>query len=400
MYRTILKNPTIRRLSIVQFIAYFGAWFSHVAIYTLVLEFGVSSVMMALVVAMYSLPAIVLAPVSGAIVDKLPYKKFMIVLLGIELVMTLMYLLILDVSDIWLLMLFIFIRMTAASLFFTAEMSLLPKIVSGTQLKQANELHSIIWSVTFALGMALGGLATHWFGIYKVFLIDAFLFAAAILVFAFIRIDEIKKSSEPLYHMIKEGFSYIKNHHFVLHLMLLHSVVALTSIDALVNLLADFHYKHIIAIPLAIGWMNATRAIALMIGPFFIGKIISTKNLHIILLLQGAAFIFWAMIEHNFYMSLVGMFFIGFFMTTLWSFTYTLIQEHTKQNYLGRVVAYNDMIFMVVAVLTTMFIGVASKFGMPLWIITIMIGLGFIFSSLYYLWLKRKYSEILEPKID
>jgi MFS family permease len=400
MYKTLLKNPTIRRLSIVQFLAYFGACFSHVAIYTLVLEFGIGSIMIALVVSMYSLPAIILAPISGAIVDKLPYKKFMIALLGVELAITLMYLFITDVSDIWLLMLFIFMRMTAASLFFTAEMSLLPKIVSADVLKQANELHSIIWSTTFALGMALGGLATHWFGTTTVFLIDAFLFLIAISFFASIHIEEIKKRSQPLVHMIKDGFFYVKNNHFVLHLMLLHSVVALTSVDALVNILADVHYKHIIAIPLAIGWMNATRALALMIGPFFIGQIISIKNLHVILLLQGVAFIFWATIEQNFYMSLLGMFFVGFFTTTLWSFTYTLIHKHTDQNFLGRVVAYNDMIFMIVAVLTTMFIGIASKLGVSLWMITIMIGLGFILTSLYYLWFREKYKESLEPKSD
>ncbi len=400
MYKTLLKNPIIRRLSIVQFIAYFGAWFSHVAIYTLILEFSVTPIMIALVVSMYSLPAIILAPISGAIVDKLPYKKFMIILLFVELIMTLMYLFISDVSHIWLLMLFIFIRMTAASLFFTAEMSLLPKIVSGDELREANELHSIIWSVTFALGMALGGLATYWFGTSKVFLIDAFLFLIAILVFATINIKEVKKRTKPLVHMIKDGFVYVKNNHFILHLMLLHSVVALTSVDALVNILADVHYKYIIAIPLAIGWMNATRALALMIGPFFVGKIISIKNLHIILLLQGVAFIFWAFLQHNFYTSLVGMFFVGFFTTTLWSFTYTLIHTHTDQNFLGRVVAYNDMIFMIVAVLTTMFIGIASKFGMSLWMITVIIGLGFMFTSLYYLWFKRKYSGNLESKGD
>ncbi len=384
MYKNILKNPLIRRLSIVQFIAYFGAWFSNVAIYTLILEFGVTPMVNALVVAMYALPAIILAPISGAIVDKLSYKRFMIVLLGVELVMTLMYLVISDISDVWLLMVFIFIRMSAASLFFTAEMSMLPQIVSGDDLKKANELHSIIWSVTFALGMALGGLATNWFGVSTVFFIDAFLFLIAISVFTTIKIEIVKRKTIALTLMIKEGFVYIKNHRIIIHLMLLHSVVALTMIDALVNLLTDFHYKYVIAIPLAIGWINGIRALALMIGPFFIGNLVNSKNLHKILILQGVVFIIWAFVQDNFYMSLIGMFAVGFFTTTLWSYTYTMIQEHTKSEYLGRVVAYNDMIFMSVSVATTMFIGVASSYGVPLSIITIMIGFGFILTSFYY----------------
>ncbi len=384
MYKNILKNPLIRRLSIVQFIAYFGAWFSNVAIYTLILEFGVTPMVNALVVSMYALPAIILAPISGAIVDKLPYKRFMITLLGIELIMTLMYLVISDISDVWLLMLFIFIRMSAASLFFTAEMSMLPQIVSGDDLKKANELHSIIWSVTFALGMALGGIATNLFGVYTVFIIDAFLFLIAIFIFMTIKIDVVKRKTLSLSLMIKDGFVYIKNHKIIIHLILLHSVVALTMIDALVNLLTDFYYKYVIAIPLAIGLINGIRALALMIGPFFIGNLVNSKNLHKILILQGVMFIIWAFIQDNFYMSLIGMFAVGFFTTTLWSYTYTMIQEHTKSEYLGRVVAYNDMIFMSVSVATTMFIGVASNYGVPLSFITAVIGFGFILTSFYY----------------
>lgn len=357
-----------------------------------------SPVVNALVVAMYALPAIILAPISGAIVDKLPYKRFMIFLLGIELVMTLMYLLITHISDIWLLMFFIFIRMSAASLFFTAEMSLLPQVVSGEALKRTNELHSIIWSVTFALGMAVGGVATNLLGTSNVFLIDALFFVIAIILFHSIDVRVVQNKREALVLMIKDGYHYIRSNHMIIHLMLLHSAVAFTTIDALVNLLTDYYYKYIIAIPLAIGWINATRAVALMVGPFLIGKIVNTSNLHKVLWVQGVMFILWALVEHDFYLSLIGMFFVGFFTTTLWSYTYTLIQENSEQKYLGRVVAYNDMIFMIVSVLVTMFIGVASKFGLPLSLITGVIGLGFVFVGFYYLWFVKAYPQILKPK--
>ena len=393
MYKDILKNKTIRRLSIVQFIVYFGAWFSNVAIYTLIIEFGVTPMVNAMVVATYSLPAIFLAPLSGSLVDKLQFKKFMITLMGVELVMTLMYMIISDISDVWLLMIFIFIRMTAASLFFTAEMSLLPQVVTGDELREANELHSIIWSVSYALGMAIGGVATNMFGTHNVFLIDAFLFLVGIYLFSSIHIKKVKKKFEPFTEMIKNGFLYIKNHHLIFHLMLLHASVALTSIDALINLLTDFHYKYIIAIPLAIGWINATRAFALMVGPLVIGKYVNKKNLHLVMFIQGVIFTVWAMVEHNFYISLISMFAVGFLTTTLWSYTYTMLQEQTEQKFLGRVVAYNDMVFMLVSVSTTMFIGIASKNGISLSTITVMIGLGFIMTGFYYIWFKRKYLE-------
>jgi MFS family permease len=393
MYGKILKNPLILKLSIVQFIAYFGSWFSHVAIYTLIIRFELDPITGAFIVAMYSLPAIILAPFSGAIVDKLPFKKFMIFLMSIELITTLMYLLITTPQDVYLLMLLIFIRMSAASLFFTTEMTLLPNILFKEDLQRANELHSIIWSVTFALGMALGGVAVDIFDIKTVFIIDALLFLIAIVTLLGVKIDIKKSISEDIFRLIKSGFIYLKDNRLLLKLILLHSIVGFTTFDTLVNLLTDFHYKYIISVPLAIGWINAIRATALLIGPLLIGKLVNSKNLEYFLYLQGVFIILWAFIQDNFYLSLFGMFFVGFFTTTLWSYTYTLLQTNTQSQYLGRVIAYNDMFFMIICVSTTIFIGYMAKLGVALWIITMVLGSLFILSGLYY---KRFQSRYLE----
>ena len=399
MYRKILQNPLVFRLSLVQLFAYFGAWFSNVAIYTMILEFGVDAITNALVVSMYALPAL-LAPLSGAIVDKFQFKKFMLLMLLIELVMTLFYLTIVDISQVGLLMFFIFVRMTAASLFFQSEMSLLPQVVDAEALKAVNELHSIIWSVTFALGMALGGFAVDRLGIKTTIMIDVGLFVVAIMIFASIKLEVHKESTQSISTLMKEGYRYIKGHRALLHLIMIHSVVALTSFDALVNLLTDVSYKYVIAIPFAIGWLNAMRALGLMVGPFLIGNRVNHTNLHLIFFLQGVMIVLWALVEKHFYMSLVMMFFIGFFTTTLWSYTYTLIQQHTESKYLGRVVAYNDMIFMMVSVMVTMCIGVAYEMGVSLRFITLMIGVGFVLGGGYALWFKERYRLFLESKSD
>ena len=66
-----------------------------------------------------------------------------------------------------------------------------------------------------------------------------------------------------------------------------------------------------IAVPLAIGLSNAVRAVALMIGPLFLNKIINKENLHYLLVFQGVTIIFWALTQDNFYLSLVSLFFVG-----------------------------------------------------------------------------------------
>ena len=384
-YRKLFReHKVVRDLSLVQFIAYFGAWFSNVAIYTMLVEFGSTEMAISIVTAMHFLPAILIAPFSGAIIDRVKIKPLMVTLLCTELLMTLLFLTINDKSQIWLLMILIFIRMSAASMFFSTEMSLLAKLLNGKPLQMANEIHSIIWSFTYAVGMALSGFIVNSFGYKTAFMLDAFVFTLALIVF--IRIDFVVKASitsDKIMELIKDGFFYIKNNKIMLHLIFLHSCVGLTSFDALITILAKNEYKYIISVPLAIGLSNAVRAVALMIGPSTISKYVTKENLHFLMIFQGITIIFWGLTQSNFYISLVSLFFVGLSTTTLWSFTYALIQNKCDEKYIGRVISYNDMIFMLSCVLTTLFIGLMASLTSTD-IITILLGEGFLAFAFYY----------------
>ena len=391
-YLNTLKHPVIRRLSLIQFISYFGTWFSQVAIFSMLVSFGASEVTIALTAAMAMLPAVVLAPVIGLVVDRIEFKKLMGILLVVEISMTLGFIFIDSLEYVWILMILIFIRSGAASMLFSAEMSLFPKLLSGDMLKNTNEIHSVIWSLCYALGMAVGGVATYYIGFDMAFAIDASLYTLAVLLLIGLKLSLEKViHSESNFQMLKDGFNYLMSQKKILHLILLHASLGLTSFDALITLLADFQYKEVIAVPLAIGWMNATRALGLMTGPFFISKIVSKHNLHYFFIFQGLAIILWSQLEYNFYFALVGLFVTGFFITTLWSYTYLLIQEETDTKYMGRVISYNDMFFMLSNVATALFIGYASKWGVSLESITFTLGIGFIVVAGYYFWFKKKY---------
>lgn len=394
-YLDTLKHPIIRRLSLIQFISYFGTWFSQVAIFSMLVSFGADEITIAVTAAMAMLPAVILAPLIGLIIDRIDFKKLMGILLLIEISMTLGFIFINSLEHAWILMIFIFIRSSAASMLFSAEMSLFPKLVSGDMLKNTNEIHSVIWSICYALGMAVGGIVTYYIGFDLAFTIDALLYTIAVILLIGLHISIQKVThTESNFKMIKDGFHYLKSQKKILHLILLHASIGLTSFDALITLLADFTYKEIIAVPLAIGWMNATRAIGLIIGPFVISKMISKHNLHYFFILQGLAIMLWSTLEYNFYFALIGLFITGFFITTLWSYTYLLIQEETDPKYMGRVISYNDMFFMLSNVATALFIGYAVKWGLSLENITFTLGFGFLVVAGYYLWFKRHYIHV------
>lgn len=393
-YIETLKHPVIARLSLIQFISYFGTWFSQVAIFSMIVAYGADEITIALTAAMAMFPAVILAPLIGIIIDRIHFKKLMLILLMIEISMTLGFIFINSLEHIWVLMILIFLRSSAASMLFSAEMTLFPKLVQGKMLKNTNEIHSIIWSLCYALGMAAGGLATHFMGFDTAFLIDAVLYGIAILLLLGLQLSlEKVQDTGSNWQMLKDGFYYLLGSKKILHLILLHAAIGLTSFDALITLLADFRYKELIAVPLAIGWMNATRAVGLMIGPFIISRIISKENLHYFFIMQGLAIMLWSMLEYNFYLALIGLFITGLFITTLWSYTYLLIQEETDRQYMGRVISYNDMFFMLSNVATAMFIGYASKWGLSLEGITFTLGFGFIVVAGYYMWFKKQYLD-------
>ena len=391
-YIKLLKTePILRRLSMIQLISYFGAWFSNIAIYTLLIHLKVSAEVIAFVAMLNFLAGVIQAPFSGVIIDRFRAKELMLWLIIIEIVATAALIFVGELSDLHLLYILIFAKMAAASFYFTTEMSLLPKILDGDKLQRANELHSIIWSLSYTLGMAISGFVVYWLGIKVAFILDALMFIVAFsLLYNVDFKDEIIHMKENLFSMMGGTFSYLKSNPKALHLMIIHSFVGLTAFDALVALMVDKYYASFLAASLALGLIHSARAIGLVIGPVILGKWINNRRLLYIFIGQGLAVWLWAYWMHNFYLSLVASVVVGFFTTTLWSYSYTLLQKNIEPKYYGRIVAYNDMLFLLSAAFTSYMIGYLATKEYSLENITFFMGLGFIIGAIYYNYVLKK----------
>ena len=390
-YLELLKNePLLKRLSIIQFIVYFGAWFSNVAIYTLLLQMNVSAETIAFTAMIHFLAGVIQAPFSGTIIDKMKPKKLMLWLIFLEMATTFFLVFINDISDLWLLYTLIFIKMAAASFYFTSEMSLLPKILEEKNLQKANELHSIIWSFSYTLGMALSGFAVYLVGVKMAFILDTFILMGAFILFYRVDINvRLEQTKENLLFMMRDTFKYLKRFPHALHLMILHAFVGLTAFDALVALMVNTYYASIIATSLALGLMHASRAVGLVIGPILLSKWVNKEKLVYVFFAQGVAVLLWAWWMENFYLSIAASIIVGFFTTTLWSYTYTLLQKNIEEKYYGRIVAYNDMLFLSVAAFTSYMVGFLATHEYSLEFITVLIALGFFVGALYLIWILK-----------
>lgn len=391
-YIELLNSHTLlRRLSTIQLISYFGAWFSNVAIYTLLIHMEVSASIVAFVAMLHFLAGVVQAPFSGSIIDSVAPKKLMLILIGVEIVSTICLVFINSITDLTLLYILIFFKMAAASFYFTTEMSLLPKVLHGDKLQKANELHSIIWSISYTLGMAISGFIVYIFGIKLAFVLDALMFVVAFKLLWSLEINvQMNKVKENFLSMMKDTFTYIRSTPKALHLMLVHSFVGLTAFDALVALMVDTYYASVIATSLALGLLHSSRAIGLVIGPVILGKWINNKRLIYIFVFQGLSVWLWAFMMENFYLSLLASVVVGLFTTTLWSYTYTLLQKNIEEKYYGRIVAYNDMLFLSSAAFTSYMIGFLATHDFSLEMIAIIMGVAFMVGGVYYAWVLKK----------
>lgn len=388
----IQKNKTVRHLLWVQFLCFFGAWFIHTAVYTLLIELNAPVWAITFTAALTFFPGVVFAPLTGAIVDIFSTKKLLIMMLLIEIVTAVLLLFVTSLDWLWFLFGLLFLRMSAATIFFQGAMSIFPKILQADDLKLANELNSIVWSLAYTLGMAIAGFFVHFYGINVSIGANVLLYLFGIIIFLKIPISHaVHKGTNKILLSMKEGFAYLKNNPLIFHLILLHAGVALTTYDALVALLVKFQYPLILSVPLAIGSINAARSMGLFIGTFTLSSYINMKSLPFIFMFQGLGIIVWAFLQYNFYLGLLGAFVAGFFTTILWSFTYTLIQNETDAKFYGRVIAYNDMAFLSCSTLISLAIGFLYKNGLDTFGITLLLGSGFFVFSFYYVWIREKY---------
>ncbi|MBZ7949481.1 MFS transporter [Campylobacter molothri] len=392
-YFDLLKNnKTIRILASVQFIVYFGAWFAQTGVFTLLVNLNAPTWATSTSAMLAFLPGVLLAPISGVIIERNKPKKLLLSMISIEFISIFCLSFITNLSMLWLLFILIFIRLCVASIYFQTEMSLLAKILNTQELKLANEMHSIIWAVSYTAGMATSGIFIDIFGIKTAFLFDCFLIIIGFSFLTHLKIPNIKqKIQSNFYLMIKEGFNYILKNKIIIHLILFHSFIGFTAYETLVTLLAQHEYKEVLSTALVIGFLNAVRACSLTLGPIILSKLVNNKTLFFLYLGQGCGIILWALTQFNFYISFLGLIAAGFFTSSLWAYTYTMIQKNCDKSYYGRVIAYTDMVYLSFSAIISQLMGFLFELSLSLKVITFLLGTLFIFAAFYWKWFEKKY---------
>ncbi len=365
--------------------------FTQVAIFTLLAENGAGAFELSIAAVMFWLPAVIISPFSGVVADRFSPKLLLPTLIATEIVSTLMFLGATDKDQYWTLLGLLFIRSSAGVAYYQTTMALLPKVLEGEELQKANEIHSIIYSFCLTAGMALGGVVVYYFGVIMAFLIDAGLYCFGFYILLKTTMPRMEPHIESAISMLVDGARYLLGSKIIIFIMATHAVVATTLFDAIVTLLAKNRYAEVIAIPLAIGFINAIRALSAVLGPLYLSKIANKTTIGYFMLIEGLFLIVWFFLSESFYSSLLGAFLAGIMLTTIWSYTMTMLQEVVDERYYGRVIAYNDMFFTTTAVVSSVFIGFVLDMGVDERYGIVLIGVLFLVVGTLYFRLKSRF---------
>lgn len=208
-----LRNPNYRLYFSGQAVSMIGTWMQRVAQSWLVLQLTNSGTALGVVVALQTLPVLLIGPYGGVVADRLDKRKLMIGLQAMMGVLALVLGLLTVTNVITIGMVYALAFLLGLNTCFEnpARQSFILELVGADDLRNAVSLNSVLVNVARAVGPAVAGLVIAAGGLGICFLINAISFVA--VVASLIRLDVSKlQPSEPAVRakgQLREGFAYV-----------------------------------------------------------------------------------------------------------------------------------------------------------------------------------------------
>jgi MFS family permease len=271
-----LKNKAYRSLFGAQVFSDLGNWLDFVAIQVIVAyHWGLGEAAIASVIIVLGLPWVIIGPLASVFVDRLPKKSLMIacLLLRIIFVAGLFF-----SPNLYVLLVFIFLKGTVAALYDPARQSAIRFTVPEEELPEAVTLSQLSVNTMKIVGPALGGGLIALFGVKSPFIFEAAGFMIAVLFLLTLPKMEIRMKEENITKVSKG--SYFKDlSEGIRHIFsgeILKSAILLSSIAFFIIFLYDglfvFIAKELGFSQGEFGWLISSVGFGSVVGALVLGK--------------------------------------------------------------------------------------------------------------------------------
>ena len=168
------ENKHYRLIWIAEVVDNIGAWLNYVATLSLVESFSHGSgLALSLVILVRMLPSFVLSPLAGVIADRLNRVMTLRVTSFLSAIAAALLVFCREESQSTWFYFLLLLQFSCVSVYDPSRRAMIPVVVPGSQLPIATTIDSFAWSITGAVGAALGGIVASKLGIVVCFLLDA-----------------------------------------------------------------------------------------------------------------------------------------------------------------------------------------------------------------------------------
>jgi MFS family permease len=181
-----LHNRNYRNYFIGQVISLIGSWMQMIALPWLVYERTRSGTALGLVVAVQSLPVLLLAPYGGVVVDRMDKRRLLMITQSSQgaLALVLGVLTLTHSVQIWMIVVIALGAGLAGAFDNPARQSIVLELVGKSELRNAVSLNSVTINTARAVGPAVAAAVIATLGVGECFVVNAASFGAVILALA------------------------------------------------------------------------------------------------------------------------------------------------------------------------------------------------------------------------
>ena len=208
-----LANRNYRRFFLGQSLSLVGTWMQSVAQSWLVLQLTGSGTMLGAVVAIQTVPVLLLAPYGGLVVDRANKRR---VLIGTQTTLALLalalgLLTLTHLVQLWMVMVIAAGLGLANSLDNPARQAFVPEMVGTEAVGNAVTLNSVMTNAARAVGPAVAGVLIVSAGVSGCFLVNAASFLAVLVALATINPAELHPAAQAAHRpgQVMEGLRYV-----------------------------------------------------------------------------------------------------------------------------------------------------------------------------------------------
>lgn len=385
------RNTAFRRLWLSQLISNFGDWVGLLAGYTLVLTNPGAEMLLGVLIIIKMMSFAVFSPFGGFLSDRFKRRTLMIITDVGRAVVVLSFIFAAQPGWLWLLFVGTALQMFLSAIFEPARSALLPDIVDKADLTSANVITSATWSIVFAVGMGVGGLATDFIGITGVFLFNAASYLVSGWFIYTIKEPGVQLSragSNPLKGIV-DGARYLSNAPKVRYPVFVKAASSLF-LGGLVYAIVLVGERKLQMGAFGIGLLYMSRGIGTGFGPV-LGRFIFPKRdqwlsaFGLFFSIAGLSYALCTVSYSIFW--LLGMVALAHAASAAgWVLSTVLVQEYSDEAFRGRVFGLEWLLFTVANSLSTGFAAILlSKNILSLEGLLLFFGTGMILSGIVWM---------------